>query len=196
MLTGIVIDALDVAGMERFWSAATLGRTGGLRLRFVATDKPKTGKNRLHLDLAGGPDWAAEVERLLALGATRADIGQGGVPWDVLADLEGNEFCVLRPSHPGVQTNAGLAAICLDIAEQDRIAQSAFWQAQAGWHHAEHHDWGFRLRCAATSPVALVMGPPVAPKTGRNRLRLEVTDRDREGGEFLDPGGNEFHVAF
>jgi hypothetical protein len=41
-----------------------------------------------------------------------------------------------------------------------------------------------------------VMGPPVAPKTGRNRLRLEVTDRDREVGEFLDPGGNEFHVAF
>lgn len=56
----------------------------------------KTGKNRLHLDLA--PDVSshqhAEVERLLALGATRVDIGQGDVSWVVLADPDGHEFCV------------------------------------------------------------------------------------------------------
>jgi hypothetical protein len=51
-------------------------------------------KNRLHLDLAGG---AEEVDRLLGLGAVRLDIGQGAVPWEVLADPEGNEFCVVRP---------------------------------------------------------------------------------------------------
>jgi hypothetical protein len=51
-----VIDALDVARMNRFWSDATRGLTGGLRLRFVPAAKPKTAhKNRLHLDLAGGP---------------------------------------------------------------------------------------------------------------------------------------------
>ena len=53
-------------------------------------------KNRLHFDLAPD-DQAGEVARLLALGARRIDIGQGTVPWVVLADPEGNEFCVLPP---------------------------------------------------------------------------------------------------
>ncbi|GLX24030.1 MULTISPECIES: VOC family protein [Streptomyces] len=195
MLTGIVIDALDVVRMERFWQEATRGRTGGLRLRFVATATPKAGKNRLHLDLAGGPDWEAEVARLLALGASRADIGQGDVPWDVLADPEGNEFCVLRPGHPGVLADSGLVAVCLDIAEEHRHAQEAFWPPQAGWDAVESQAWGFRLRRTPTSPVSLVMGPPAAPKAGRNRLRLETTRPGREPGEFLDAGGNEFHVT-
>ncbi|MFK8906837.1 VOC family protein [Streptomyces sp. YS-3] len=196
MLTGMVIDALDVARLERFWLDATRGRTGGLRLRFVPTVKPKTVlKNRLHLDLAAGPDWEAEVARLLALGATRVDIGQGTVPWDVLADPEGNEFCVLRPGHPGVLADSGLVAICLDVAEEDRHAQGAFWQSQADWHTVEFHDWGVRLRRRPDSTVSLVMGPPAAAKGARNRLRLEVTRRDWEPGEFLDAGGNEFHVT-
>ncbi|PJN38781.1 hypothetical protein CG747_22180 [Streptomyces sp. CB02959] len=51
--------------------------------RGVPTAKPKTAhKKRLHLDLAGGPDWETEVARLLTLGATRVDIGQGDVPGD------------------------------------------------------------------------------------------------------------------
>jgi predicted enzyme related to lactoylglutathione lyase len=60
---------------------------------------PKPGKNRLHLDLAppAGGDQQAEVDRLLCLGATRIDIGQGDVSWVVLADPDGNEFCVLTP---------------------------------------------------------------------------------------------------
>jgi hypothetical protein len=59
----------------------------------------KSGKNRLHLDLAPGidDDQAAEVDRLVALGARTIDIGQGDVSWIVLADPDGNEFCVLRP---------------------------------------------------------------------------------------------------
>lgn len=195
MLTGIVIDALDVALMDRFWLDATQGRTGGLQLRFVPTAKPKVHKNRLHIDLAGGPDWEAEVARLLTLGATRADIGQGDVPWDVLADPEGNEFCVLRPGHPGVLADSGIVAICLDVAEEDDHPQRAFWQSQADWHAVESHDWGVRLRRRPTSTVSLVMGPPAAPKTARNRLRLEVTRHDGEPGEFLDAGGNEFHVT-
>jgi catechol 2,3-dioxygenase-like lactoylglutathione lyase family enzyme len=59
----------------------------------------KTAKNRLHLDIAptSDGDQQAEVERLLGLGATHVDIGQGDVPWVVLADPDGNEFCVLTP---------------------------------------------------------------------------------------------------
>jgi catechol 2,3-dioxygenase-like lactoylglutathione lyase family enzyme len=61
--------------------------------------RPRTGKNRLHLDLAPPPDGdqQAEIERLIALGARRIDIGQGDVSWVVLADPDGNELCVLTP---------------------------------------------------------------------------------------------------
>jgi len=59
----------------------------------------KTVKNRVHLDLTtGADDRDAEIERLLGLGALRVDIGQTGAEsWTVLADPEGNEFCVVRP---------------------------------------------------------------------------------------------------
>jgi hypothetical protein len=64
-------------------------------LLFVTVPESKTTKNRLHLDFRPD-DRDAEVERLLALGARRADVGQGDdVSWIVLADPEGNEFCVL-----------------------------------------------------------------------------------------------------
>ncbi len=60
---------------------------------------PKLGKNRMHFDVAPPPDGdqGAEVERLVSLGARRIDIGQGEVPWVVMADPDGNEFCVLTP---------------------------------------------------------------------------------------------------
>jgi hypothetical protein len=63
-------------------------------LLFVQVSEPKTTKNRLHFDFRPD-DRDAEVERLLALGATRADVGQGEQTWIVLGDPEGNEFCVL-----------------------------------------------------------------------------------------------------
>ncbi|MBR7839043.1 hypothetical protein KDL01_37605 [Actinospica durhamensis] len=203
MLTGIVFDARDAAALEAFWREATRGETSGLNLRFVETAAPTSapsaksagsGKNRLHLDLAGGPGWSAEVERLLALGATRADIGQGDVPWDVLADPEGNEFCVMRPGHPGIRVERGLAQICLDVAEPDRFSQLAFWSAESGWHSIDYHPRADRLRRSPADRVCLVLGPPAAPKNGRNRVRLEVTNPEREPGEFLDPGGNEFCI--
>jgi predicted enzyme related to lactoylglutathione lyase len=64
-------------------------------LVFVPVSEGKSVKNRLHIDLAPD-DRDAEVERIIGLGATRADVGQGeDVSWVVLADPEGNEFCVL-----------------------------------------------------------------------------------------------------
>jgi hypothetical protein len=62
------------------------------------TDR-KVVKNRLHLDLTSpAEEREAEIERILALGARRADVGQSGnESWTVLADPEGNEFCVVRP---------------------------------------------------------------------------------------------------
>ena len=66
-------------------------------LLFIRVPDNKTMKNRLHLDLRPD-DQDAEVERALSLGATSADVGQdGSESWTVLADPEGNEFCILRP---------------------------------------------------------------------------------------------------
>jgi predicted enzyme related to lactoylglutathione lyase len=63
---------------------------------FLRVPEPKTVKDRLHIDLRP-EDQAAEVARAEALGAIRVDIGQGDdVSWVVLADPEGNEFCILR----------------------------------------------------------------------------------------------------
>jgi catechol 2,3-dioxygenase-like lactoylglutathione lyase family enzyme len=73
----------------------------GPGLIFVPVPEPKSGKNRLHIDLApaADQDQEAEVRRLEALGARRVDIGQDNarVSWVVMADPEGNEFCVLSP---------------------------------------------------------------------------------------------------
>ena len=102
----VVIDALAPAALARFWAAAlgyevTLEEPdevaveppdgiAGLPLLFVSVPKPKAAKSRIHMDLGSSVD----VRRLEALGAHRIDIGQGDVPWTVLADPEGNELCI------------------------------------------------------------------------------------------------------
>ena len=70
------------------------GDGAGPDLLFLRVPETKAGKNRLHIDLRAD-DQAAEVARLEVLGATRVDVGQGEQGWVVLADPEGNEFCVL-----------------------------------------------------------------------------------------------------
>jgi predicted enzyme related to lactoylglutathione lyase len=105
----LVVDAGDPARLARWWAAA-LGyvvvaeapdeveirrspdRVPGLV--FVPVPDEKAGKNRLHIDLRPD-DQEAEVERLVDMGARYVDVGQQDVPWVVLADPEGNEFCVL-----------------------------------------------------------------------------------------------------
>ena len=103
------IDARDPAALGRWWQEAlgwvvvnddpeefeirpAAGQFPGLL--FGTVPEPKTIKNRLHLDFRPD-DRDKEVERMLALGATLADVGQAEVSWVVLADPEGNEFCML-----------------------------------------------------------------------------------------------------
>ena len=109
----VIVHATDPATLGQWWADA-LGwvvvyssadefeirpepdRTPGLD--FVRLDEPRKAKSRLHLDFRPD-DRDAEVTRLVAHGAKRVDIGQGGErPWVVLADPEGNEFCVLGES--------------------------------------------------------------------------------------------------
>lgn len=65
----------------------------------------KAGKNRVHFDLRPD-DQDAEVRRLEQLGASKIDIGQGDAPWVVMADPEGNEFCVLRAMNDEARATA------------------------------------------------------------------------------------------
>ncbi|MEI2733058.1 MAG: VOC family protein [Dermatophilaceae bacterium] len=93
----------EVVIVPGWWSeqehAATPWERQAIGWVFVPVGEGKTVKNRLHLDLAPhtGDDQTAEVERLVSLGATRVNVGQdqSTVSWVVLADPEGNEFCVL-----------------------------------------------------------------------------------------------------
>jgi hypothetical protein len=225
-LTAIVIEALDPEAQARFWAEALGWRlaetaavhsvgSDGLRLLFVPTTRPKTHKNRLHLDLGGGPEGA---DRVLDLGAVRADIGQGDVPWDVLADPEGNEFCVL----PEEGADGHLVALCQDAA--DVQVQGPFWEAATGWSTVVRRSSAVGLHALADDgrPIGprLVMGPPVTPKAGRNRWRFAVGEQAVVGDQAVvrdravvargttgqvgsarglatlrqDPEGNEYHV--
>jgi predicted enzyme related to lactoylglutathione lyase len=113
-ITSLCIDVTDPDLVAGFWTAVLgwqvterdeevlrIMETPDARFAIdfvVVPDGPKQAKNRLHLDVnATDRDQAAELERLLALGARPVDIGQGpDVSWHVLADPEGNEFCLLR----------------------------------------------------------------------------------------------------
>ena len=125
-LTEIVVDCHDPVAQAAFWAAAlgyqvVRAEDGQVEIApwereppdlaeqvrqapsvptlvFVTVPEAKTVKNRLHLDLRPvGGTHEEEVARLLGLGARHADVGLAEVPWVVLADPEGNEFCVLSP---------------------------------------------------------------------------------------------------
>jgi catechol 2,3-dioxygenase-like lactoylglutathione lyase family enzyme len=117
-ISELVIDAADPARLAAFWSEVLgyveLGREddgsieigppeagfGGAQPTLVISPSgdSRAGKLRLHIDVnATDRDQGAELQRLLALGATPADVGQTGAEnWHVLADPEGNEFCLLH----------------------------------------------------------------------------------------------------
>lgn len=112
-LSHIAVDCRDARAVARFWQQVLDYNLtddsdgdeveielvpkdgGGTNLLFMNVPESKTLKNRLHFDLRPR-DQAAEIERVKALGATEVDIGQGEQTWTVLADIEGNEFCILR----------------------------------------------------------------------------------------------------
>jgi hypothetical protein len=112
----VTFDATNAVALANFWSAA-LDRPvadgavelfaqlapaeGSPGMMFFQVPEGKSAKNRMHLDLFA-PDREAEVTRLVALGATRGeDHDEFGVRWTVLADVEGNEFCVASQSTQG-----------------------------------------------------------------------------------------------
>ena len=192
-LVHLVVDAAEPARLARFWAGA-LGwevaaeepdevdvwppgfgypDPSALPLVFVPVPEPKNGKNRLHLDLAteSARHQAAEVERLIALGAVPADIGQGDVPWTVLADPEGNEFCVLDP-RPTYTDTGPVAAVVADCSDPSAVA--GFWAMATGWAPATSTASGLSLRSPDGLGPYLELLPSADPKTGKNRIHLDV----------------------
>jgi hypothetical protein len=239
-LYSVVFDAADPSALARFWATATgwpityeepdevvveppEDETGtptepGLPLVFVPVDDPKLVKNRVHLDLNSrtADEQAALVERARRAGATPVDIGQGAVPWVVLADPEGNEFCVLDPRDDYADAGA-VAAVILDTPDPGALAP--FWTAAAGWTAEQQADGDVRLTRPGGIGPRLELLRVDDPKVAKNRVHLDVapfarddqvvevdrlraagaTDADVGQGEqnwvvLADPAGNELCV--
>jgi hypothetical protein len=161
----------------------------------------------------GGAHQTQEVERLLGLGARHLDIGQRDVPWVVLADPEGNPFCV-REDRAGYAHTGPLVALPLASAEPDRDAE--FWSWLTGWTDVAPRS----LRHPSLlGPLIELCPEPARKGSTKNRLHLDIrleTGDDPDGvaasiaerggrglhpewGElpwrlYADPSGNEFCV--
>ena len=192
-LVQINMKARDDAALGRFWAEAlgwgvssegpgvtNLEPEGfvypdpaAVCIDLVASTEPKTVKNRVHVDLATTSDahQAELVARLTGLGATPADVGQGDVPWTVLADPEGNEFCVLEPRSYYRDTGP-IAAIVVDCV--DPRAMARFWGEAMDWNVHEVTANTAVLRSAKdVGPYLEFIRTPDA-KTVWNRVHLDV----------------------
>ncbi|MEU0337038.1 VOC family protein [Streptomyces sp. NPDC006193] len=197
------IKAVDAWAVGRFWAAAlgwSAHRPGvttyvgpaddfvwpepvGLGIDVVPVPEPKTAaKNRVHLDLAttSAAQQAELVARLEALGATPAHVGQGEVPWTVLADPEGNEFCVLQPRDTYRDTGP-IAAVVVDCA--DPRAMARFWGEAVDWTLHEVSDDHAVLRSAEGAGPWLEFLRTPGAKTAPDRVHLDLLPRPGDDQE-------------
>jgi len=194
-LVHVVIDANDPARLGEFWARAlgwqilpadpdeiVIAPAGfdsiypdpvALPLVLVPVPERKTVQNRLHLDLAtmSAEHQAAEVQRLLGLGAAPADVGQGDVPWTVLADPEGNEFCVLDP-RPEYADTGPVAAVVAGCRDPQAIA--GFWELATGFRRQRSAAEFVSLRSPREVGPYLELLQVPDPKTVKNRVHLDL----------------------
>ena len=232
-LVTLAFDANDPSALSRFW-AGVLGwelidefpdgitllpsDDTGFRIELWPTQEQKVGPNQLHVDLTSTSleDQLRTVERALDLGARHLDVGQS--PEDeheVLADPEGNEFCVIEPGNSFLADCGFIGALSCDGTRQ----VGYFWSEALGWPLVWDQDEETAIRSPLGGPKITWGGPPVQPKTGKNRLHFDLAppvDGDQQAeverlvalgatridigqGEvswvvMADPGGNEFCV--
>jgi predicted enzyme related to lactoylglutathione lyase len=232
-LFAICFNATRPSGLARFWSGV-LGweladgpddgvailppDAGGFRIRFLPSQEPKTGQNRAHFDLTSTSpeDQQQTVARALELGGTHIDVGQ--LPEEghvVLADPDGNEFCVIEAGNKFLADTGVIGALACDGTQE----VGYFWSEALRWPLVWDQDQETAIQSPDGGTKITWGGPPVAPKTGTNRLYLELAlpaDADGEaeverlislgatrtgigGGDgvrvlMLDPDGNEFSV--
>lgn len=232
-LENVVFDAHDPQLLGRFWECALGSRTltdeadgfetrlavsGGaaLDLCFQRVPQPPGEPQRLHLDLRGADDQQEVVERLLALGARHADIGQGNVPWVVLADPEGSPFCVME-ERAAYQDPCPVAALPLDVA--DPLRERDFWSWLTGWVSVEVTGLLSLQHPSYRGPLLELCPETESKGPAKNRMHLDIRLESGDdaalvargivdsGGRalqpdwgdlpwlvFADPSGNEFCV--
>lgn len=214
-LTSVVIDANDRHFLARWWAAAleweitfedhedlviqAPGDPDGFALVIGSVPESKQAKNRVHLDLATESATHQEelVARLVAAGARPADVGQGETPWVVLADPEGNEFCVLEPRDRYIGRGS-LAAVVVDVV--DAAAAAAFWSFATAWPVVDHGPGWARLAAPSGALVDLDLLEVPEPKTVKNRLHLDVApyedeDQDQAVAELLALGARHLDIG-
>jgi len=186
-LDALCIDANDEARLAHFWGAALrwevrerrdeLGLVpgDGTRFRIIFRHVPETkaGKNRIHLDLTttSTDDQAATVRDLLGLGARHVDIGQRpDEPHVVLADPEGNEFCVIEPENSFLAGCGRLGSITCDGSRDVGV----FWSAALGWPLVWDQDDETAIRAPDGVGPFITWGPPVVTKVVKNRLHFHL----------------------
>jgi predicted enzyme related to lactoylglutathione lyase len=214
-LENVALDARDPGALGRFWEAllgcttltdepdafeTRLSVPGGpdLDLCFQRVPEPVPPDPRLHLDIAGGARQAEVVERALGLGARHLDIGQGDVPWVVLADPEGNPFCVME-SRPEYAASGPIAALPLDSADVER--DTRFWADLSGWV-PEATAMPSALRHPSGRGPLLELCPEARPKgANKNRVHLDLRlesgdDPDAVLARVVELGGRELHPGW
>ena len=225
-LVAVSFDAHDPAGLAAFWagvlgreivaeasSALVPGDATQVGLRFVAAATEKSAPNRLHLHLTSSTleDQRHTVETALRLGGRHLDVGQ--LPEEdhvVLADPGGNEFCVIEPGNNFLAGCGLLGEVSCDGTREVGL----FWRDALGWPLVWDHDEETAVQSPRGGTKVSWGGPPVAPKNGRNRQRLDLAAPDvaaevkrlialgatelgaRDGGvELADRDGNEFLIS-
>jgi hypothetical protein len=183
----LCFDANDPLRLVRFWADALrreiyhepdeigLVPTDDTRFRilFLPVPQKKVGKNRIHLDLTTTSidDQAETVASLIELGARHVDIGQRpGEGHVVLADPEGNEFCVIEPDNSLLADCGRLGSITCDGSRE----VGCFWSDALGWPLVWDQDEETAIRAPDGTGPFITWGPPVLPKTAKNRLHLDI----------------------
>ncbi|MCF1595506.1 VOC family protein [Streptomyces muensis] len=229
-LFAISFDAHQPERLARFWAGVldlekaedsgdgvTLlsGNDAGYRLGFRPSPARKVAQNRLHFDLTStsAQDQQETVTRALDLGARHADVGQGpDASHVVLADPEGNEFCVLEPGNNFLAGCGFLGALACDGSQ----AVGYFWSEALGWPLVWDQDEETAVQSPNGGTKITWGGPPLMPDAGKDLHFDLVPDDDPEAeverllslgakrldaapardGEVLlaDPDGNEFRV--
>jgi predicted enzyme related to lactoylglutathione lyase len=191
-LHALCFDANDPPRLARFW-AGVLGwemagessdgiallpsDDTGFRIRFLATQEPKAGPNRMHFDLTSTSldDQQETVARSLRLGARHIDVGQRPEEGHmVLADPEGNEFCVIEPGNDFLADCGFIGALACDGSQE----VGYFWSDALGWPLVWDQDQETAIRSPRGGPKITWGGPPVRPKTARNRLHVDLAPPD------------------
>jgi predicted enzyme related to lactoylglutathione lyase len=187
-LLALCFDSNDPPGLARFW-AGVLGweivdepQAGsalrptddtGFGFRLLPSQQQKTGHNRTHVHLTSRSleDQQQTVARSLGLGARHIAIGQrpeeGHV---VLADPEGNEFCVIEPGNKWLADCGLFAELACDGSQQ----VGYFWSAALGWPLVWDQDEETAIRSPHGGPKISWGGPPLTPKTSKNRLHFDL----------------------